>query len=654
LATVGSLVVNLTSDYRGLTKGTQSAIGVVRKFGTDANSVVAGVAGSLAGTVGKLTGMLGGGGLLAGIGFGVKYAADAEQASIAFTTMIGDAKKAESLLGDLKKFAAETPFQLPEVRDAGRNLLAMGFSAAQVIPNLKMIGDIAAGTTQPLGELADVFTKIKSDGKLMGDQLNRLTGRGIPVISEFAKMFGKPESAIRKMVEEGQISFAHLQRAFQNMTSVGGKFYNMTAAQSKTLAGQFSNLKDNVSSALGAIGQVLIDGFDIKGIVKNVADFASTFQTTFAPLLATITTFIAENRKLIAIVAGVAGAAVTLATGWVVLGPVFVGVAGALGGLISVIAGLALGPIGAAAAAVLGIGVAFAYAYGEGDTFSERVGSSLAWVWAKVQDLATAIPDMIDAASFAFRNFGDIAQLSIVNVGIAALEMFPQMIGPLQEVASVAAGLWAGAKAGFSSFIQNVVAGAMEIKNMFAALWEGAKAAWDAIKGGNFSGAAAAFGDAFSGALAAQEDVRGGGNPADAFAAAFVKAGDEVRSDFDAHGGLLGSLRETQQGLLGSISARESERNAGKDAAEASAESPAAEAVQIASAAVAAKTEQTKTAAVDVTSTAGYSAIKQGLDLLSPKKDKLEDLAKQQIAATQQVKTAIVANKPVNVVPVTI
>jgi hypothetical protein len=49
-----------------------------------------------------------------------------EQTKAAFTTMIGDAAKAEATLARLRELGAQTPFEFPELADAGRKLIAFG------------------------------------------------------------------------------------------------------------------------------------------------------------------------------------------------------------------------------------------------------------------------------------------------------------------------------------------------------------------------------------------------------------------------------------------------------------------------------------------------------------------------------------------------
>ncbi|MFB0964145.1 MAG: phage tail tape measure protein, partial [Patescibacteria group bacterium] len=119
----------------------------------------------------------------------MKSAMDFEQTSVALTTMLKDSKLAGDMLKDLSKFAETTPFEFPEIADAGKRLLAFGFSAKEINGTLRSLGDISSALNIPLGELSDIYGKARVQGRLFAEDLNQLTGRGIPVTQELAKQF---------------------------------------------------------------------------------------------------------------------------------------------------------------------------------------------------------------------------------------------------------------------------------------------------------------------------------------------------------------------------------------------------------------------------------------------------------------------------------
>jgi len=223
-----------------------------------------------------------------GLSTGFKLASDFEQAEVAMTTMIGSGEKAKQLLADLTDFAASTPFQFPELQQATTKLLAFGESADNIIPTMKMLGDIASGVGTPVSELAEIYGKARVAGRLMAEDVNQLVGRGIPVISEFAKMFGVAESEVKGLVTQGKIGFPELQKAMASMTSEGGQFAGLMDAQSQTLGGLFSTLKDNVGLALRDIAQNIIKAFNLKAAMGNVIGFLGTMRTFLGGVLASV------------------------------------------------------------------------------------------------------------------------------------------------------------------------------------------------------------------------------------------------------------------------------------------------------------------------------------------------------------------------------
>jgi tape measure domain-containing protein len=250
----------------GLGKG--GAIALQKGFALSGVALKAGIGGALAGGA-------------AAIGIGVKAinsAADFEQTKVAFTTLIGDAAKAEDTLAKLRVLGAQTPFEFPELADAGRKLIAFGESADTVPETLRRIGDISAGIQAPVNEIAELYGKARVQGRLFAEDINQLTGRGIPIIQELAKQFGVSDSEVKKLVESGKVGFPAIEQAFISLTSQGGRFSGMMEAQSKTTSGLFSTLKDTLNEVLLTLGTPINDA------IRPLVTEAITLSQKLAPL----------------------------------------------------------------------------------------------------------------------------------------------------------------------------------------------------------------------------------------------------------------------------------------------------------------------------------------------------------------------------------
>jgi len=188
----------------------------------------------------------------------VKAAAEFEQTKVAFTTMLGSAEKANTLLRDLAEFAVKTPFELQDVEKGAKALLAFGVEGNKIIPTLKSLGDVSAGLSVPMERLILNFGQVKAQAKLTGRELRDFAIAGVPILDELAKNLGKSKVEIQGMVSAGKIGFPEVEAAFRSMSSEGGRFNNLMDKQSKTLLGRISNLKVSWNLFLREQGQGLI------------------------------------------------------------------------------------------------------------------------------------------------------------------------------------------------------------------------------------------------------------------------------------------------------------------------------------------------------------------------------------------------------------
>ena len=239
----------------------------------------------------------------------VRSASQVEVLETSFTTLLGSGERAKGFLEELQSFAAGTPFRFPELARAGQSLVAFGVAADETIPTLRRIGDVSAGIGASVGEIAEIYGKARVQGRLFAEDINQLTGRGIPIIQELATQFGVAESEVRELVSSGQVGFENLEQAFVSLTSEGGKFFGLTSAQAETTAGKISTLQDNIGLLGAEFGEVLLP-------------FVNRTVTGLTNLVRQVNDMDAGTRNLVVGVAAVAAALgpVSLIVGQLVTG----------------------------------------------------------------------------------------------------------------------------------------------------------------------------------------------------------------------------------------------------------------------------------------------------------------------------------------------
>lgn len=205
-----------------------------------------------------------------------------EQFLTSLTTMFhGNKQEAKALDQQLKGFAIETPFELTEIRDATKMMIAYGSTSGGVVDEMRMLGDISSGVGSSLSEVAYLYGTLRTQGRAFAKDIYQFTGRGIPIVKELAKQFKVTDSQVMKLVEDGKVGFDEIEKAMRSMTQEGGQFHDMMSAQSKTLLGQTSNLSDawdQLKTSIGASQEGILKGTIswATGMVKNLGTFFDT------------------------------------------------------------------------------------------------------------------------------------------------------------------------------------------------------------------------------------------------------------------------------------------------------------------------------------------------------------------------------------------
>ena len=371
--------------------------------------------------------------------FAVKVATvrgEFQQLEIAFTTMLGNKKQADALMQQLIDTAATTPFGMNDIANSAKQLLAYGAEADKVNETLVRLGDIAAGLSIPINDLAYLYGTTMVQGRLYTQDLNQFLNRGIPLVDELAKQFGVTKGEVKQLVEQGKVGFPEVEKAIVAMTSEGSKFGGLMEAQSKSITGQISNLEDAVEkminevgkSSEGVIGGILgaassiVDHWKQIGIV--VAGTIATWGAYKAAVLAVgvatkINTAIQEEAVLQQRLAAMQGIALSEAEAVAAAKTSLLSVAmnGLKTAILSNPIGLIVGVIGAAVTAL----TLFNSGMEETTELSTRFGKKAADAVEEVEFLSTALKGL-DASSTTYKKTLGELNTILEEYGLAKLQ----------------------------------------------------------------------------------------------------------------------------------------------------------------------------------------------------------------------------------------
>lgn len=222
-----------------------------------------------------------------------------QQIEIALETILGSEREAATLMNQLRETAAKTPFDMKGIANGAKQLLAYGEDAATVNETLIKLGNIAAGLSQPLGDLVYLYGTTMTQGRLYTQDFNQFVGRGIPMIKELAEYFGVAESEVRGLVEAGKVGFPEVQAVISSLTEEGGMFFNLMEKQSTSVIGKISNLGDAWDAALDKMGESS-EGFIYTGI-EGLTYLVEHYDTVLKILGTLVTAYGSYKAALIAI-----------------------------------------------------------------------------------------------------------------------------------------------------------------------------------------------------------------------------------------------------------------------------------------------------------------------------------------------------------------
>jgi hypothetical protein len=180
----------------------------------------------------------------------VKFNAELEQQAVAFKTLLGNAEAASRRMAELAKFAAQTPFELPEIVQASRVLQSLTNGALASGDGLRLVGDAASATGRPLEEAAMWIGRLYA-GLQSGTPVGEATLR----LLEMGLISGTTARKLNELAESGEGA----GQAMTILRDTFGRLGGAMADQSQTFSGLLSTLKDTFNMALADIGKPLFD-----------------------------------------------------------------------------------------------------------------------------------------------------------------------------------------------------------------------------------------------------------------------------------------------------------------------------------------------------------------------------------------------------------
>jgi tape measure domain-containing protein len=331
MALIGQLNIKIGATIEGLQTALVRAERSMNKSATKMTNIGKRLSMTLSASIG-----------IAGVA-AVKTAAEFETLQNGLNILTGSVDDGTKAFERLKQFSAKTPFQLQELTRANNIMMGFGLSSDEAFDSLNQLGNIAAVMGSDFNRLAINFGQVSAAGHAMTRDIREFINNGVPMWDLLSDATGKSIGELQEMATKQEITFDIISKAFDKATKKGGKFYKGLEKGSKTLQGVFSTMKDNISLALGTIGQSIAETLNLREVAIKIGEAFGKLADRFASL--------SEGQKRFIVITAAMAAAI---------GPLLVAMGSLLTLLSLVPAGLAgtLGVAGLVTASIVGLTLA--------------------------------------------------------------------------------------------------------------------------------------------------------------------------------------------------------------------------------------------------------------------------------------------------------
>lgn len=225
----------------------------------------------------------------------VRITGEFEKQQVALRAILQDSAGADALFERIKQLAVVSPFSFLDLTKYTKQLSAFSVPMDELYDTMKMLADVSAGLGVDMGRIILAYGQIRSASFLRGQEVRQLTEAGIPILDELAKQFEELEGRTMSVgevfdkISARQVPFEMVEKAFKNMTSEGGKFYQMQEVLAETLAGKISNLRDSYQIMLSSMGNA--QSGVLKGTVNLLTKMMNNYEQIGADLIALAATY---------------------------------------------------------------------------------------------------------------------------------------------------------------------------------------------------------------------------------------------------------------------------------------------------------------------------------------------------------------------------
>lgn len=209
--------------------------------------------------------------------------------------MLQSSEAAAKIFAQVKNLAVQSPYQFKDLMTYVKQMSAFSIPVNELYDTTKRLADVASGLGVSMDRVVLAYGQVRAASVLRGQEIRQFSEMGVPIIEELAKRFSALEGRVVSVgevfdkVSNRLVPFSMVKGIFDDLTSAGGKFYEMQEIQAQTLKGMISNLTDAYQIMLAEMGK---DSDSLlKGSVNAMRVLMQNWKTVLALLKSVIAAY---------------------------------------------------------------------------------------------------------------------------------------------------------------------------------------------------------------------------------------------------------------------------------------------------------------------------------------------------------------------------
>ena len=217
---------------------------------------------------------------------GINRALNLEHANFMLEGLLKDSGKvAEIINGPVNNAVSGTAYGLDAAANAAAQFVASGVEDMDKLESaLTGISGVAAMTGAQYEDIAQIFTTVAGQGKVMTMQFRQIESRGLNAAAAVGEYLGKTEAEVRDMVTKGQIDFETFSEAMNKA------FGDQAKKANDTFTGAMSNVKAALSRLGAKIATPTLE--ELRKTFVDLIDVVNNISKALDPFINVVNNFI--------------------------------------------------------------------------------------------------------------------------------------------------------------------------------------------------------------------------------------------------------------------------------------------------------------------------------------------------------------------------